>query len=152
MTGRWWPSKLCKPFQVCCICWWSTGVFGYAFSWWIKGSSPVCLHRNGLFTEMMNSECMSDRDYQGWVDFGRRDAEWGTTAGHLTTSWFRTSRFCSPWIFINKEVCRIITKSLFEVCWFQSKDEQTERQSEPNWMVMQGFIHRRYNLLTLMYS
>lgn len=31
--------------------------------------------RNGLFTEMMNSECMSDRDYQGWVDFGRRDAE-----------------------------------------------------------------------------
>ncbi|KAL3067315.1 hypothetical protein OYC64_017113 [Pagothenia borchgrevinki] len=23
----------------------------------------------------MNSECMSDRDYQGWVDFGRRDAE-----------------------------------------------------------------------------
>ncbi|CAN9509929.1 unnamed protein product [Ophioblennius macclurei] len=26
-------------------------------------------------TEMMNSECMSDRDYQGWVDFGRRDAE-----------------------------------------------------------------------------
>ncbi|XP_034717752.1 gastrin/cholecystokinin-like peptide [Etheostoma cragini] len=24
---------------------------------------------------MMNSECMSDRDYQGWVDFGRRDAE-----------------------------------------------------------------------------
>lgn len=31
--------------------------------------------RNGLFTEMMNSECMLDRDYQGWVDFGRRDAE-----------------------------------------------------------------------------
>ncbi|XP_035516203.1 gastrin/cholecystokinin-like peptide [Morone saxatilis] len=26
-------------------------------------------------SEMMNSECMSDRDYQGWVDFGRRDAE-----------------------------------------------------------------------------
>ncbi|XP_047221645.1 gastrin/cholecystokinin-like peptide [Girardinichthys multiradiatus] len=25
-------------------------------------------------TEVMNSECMSDRDYQGWVDFGRRDA------------------------------------------------------------------------------
>ncbi|KAK5899821.1 hypothetical protein CesoFtcFv8_009252 [Champsocephalus esox] len=23
----------------------------------------------------MNSECTSDRDYQGWVDFGRRDAE-----------------------------------------------------------------------------
>lgn len=31
--------------------------------------------RNGLFTELMNSECMLDRDYQGWVDFGRRDAE-----------------------------------------------------------------------------
>ncbi|KAK5926920.1 hypothetical protein CgunFtcFv8_022455 [Champsocephalus gunnari] len=30
--------------------------------------------QNGLFTEM-NSECTSDRDYQGWVDFGRRDAE-----------------------------------------------------------------------------
>ncbi|XP_036957924.1 gastrin/cholecystokinin-like peptide [Acanthopagrus latus] len=26
-------------------------------------------------SEMMNTECMSDRDYQGWVDFGRRDAE-----------------------------------------------------------------------------
>ncbi|XP_076001629.1 uncharacterized protein LOC142994698 [Genypterus blacodes] len=26
-------------------------------------------------SEMMNSECMSDRDYQGWVDFGRRSAE-----------------------------------------------------------------------------
>ncbi|XP_040002102.1 uncharacterized protein LOC120800234 isoform X2 [Xiphias gladius] len=26
-------------------------------------------------SEMMNSECTSDRDYQGWVDFGRRDAE-----------------------------------------------------------------------------
>ncbi|XP_044202119.1 gastrin/cholecystokinin-like peptide isoform X1 [Thunnus albacares] len=26
-------------------------------------------------SEMMNSGCMSDRDYQGWVDFGRRDAE-----------------------------------------------------------------------------
>ncbi|XP_029296576.1 gastrin/cholecystokinin-like peptide [Cottoperca gobio] len=23
----------------------------------------------------MKSECLSDRDYQGWVDFGRRDAE-----------------------------------------------------------------------------
>ncbi|XP_041790191.1 cholecystokinin [Chelmon rostratus] len=26
-------------------------------------------------SEMMNSECLSDRDYQGWVDFGRRDAK-----------------------------------------------------------------------------
>ncbi|XP_046900156.1 cholecystokinin [Hypomesus transpacificus] len=26
-------------------------------------------------SEMMNSECMSGRDYQGWVDFGRRSAE-----------------------------------------------------------------------------
>ncbi|KAJ0033288.1 hypothetical protein NQD34_000395 [Periophthalmus magnuspinnatus] len=26
-------------------------------------------------SELMNSDCMSDRDYQGWVDFGRRDAE-----------------------------------------------------------------------------
>ncbi|XP_049900770.1 uncharacterized protein LOC126390483 [Epinephelus moara] len=26
-------------------------------------------------SEMMNSECMLDRDYQGWVDFGRRSAE-----------------------------------------------------------------------------
>ncbi|XP_034542809.1 gastrin/cholecystokinin-like peptide isoform X2 [Notolabrus celidotus] len=26
-------------------------------------------------SEMMNSDCMLDRDYQGWVDFGRRDAE-----------------------------------------------------------------------------
>ncbi|XP_056264298.1 uncharacterized protein LOC130189497 [Pseudoliparis swirei] len=26
-------------------------------------------------SEVMNSECMADRDYQGWVDFGRRDAE-----------------------------------------------------------------------------
>ncbi|XP_013865637.1 cholecystokinin [Austrofundulus limnaeus] len=26
-------------------------------------------------TEVMNSDCMSDRDYQGWVDFGRRGAE-----------------------------------------------------------------------------
>ncbi|XP_071771448.1 cholecystokinin [Centroberyx gerrardi] len=26
-------------------------------------------------SEIMNSGCMSDRDYQGWVDFGRRSAE-----------------------------------------------------------------------------
>ncbi|XP_037546169.1 cholecystokinin [Nematolebias whitei] len=26
-------------------------------------------------SEVMNSDCASDRDYQGWVDFGRRDAE-----------------------------------------------------------------------------
>ncbi|XP_041839494.1 gastrin/cholecystokinin-like peptide [Melanotaenia boesemani] len=26
-------------------------------------------------SEVMNSECMSDRDYHGWVDFGRRDTE-----------------------------------------------------------------------------
>ncbi|XP_029353193.1 gastrin/cholecystokinin-like peptide [Echeneis naucrates] len=26
-------------------------------------------------SEVMNSECMSDRDYQGWVDFGRRETE-----------------------------------------------------------------------------
>ncbi|KAM4584746.1 cholecystokinin [Odontesthes bonariensis] len=26
-------------------------------------------------SEVMSSDCMSDRDYQGWVDFGRRDAE-----------------------------------------------------------------------------
>ncbi|XP_070827924.1 gastrin/cholecystokinin-like peptide [Chaetodon trifascialis] len=26
-------------------------------------------------SEMMNSECLSDRDYQGWVDFGRRETE-----------------------------------------------------------------------------
>ncbi|XP_003453823.1 gastrin/cholecystokinin-like peptide [Oreochromis niloticus] len=26
-------------------------------------------------SELMNSECMTDRDYQGWVDFGRRDTE-----------------------------------------------------------------------------
>uniref|UniRef100_A0A672G3F7 Gastrin/cholecystokinin peptide hormone domain-containing protein n=1 Tax=Salarias fasciatus TaxID=181472 RepID=A0A672G3F7_SALFA len=26
-------------------------------------------------TEMMNSDCMLDRDYQGWVDFGRRDTD-----------------------------------------------------------------------------
>ncbi|CAL1601927.1 unnamed protein product [Knipowitschia caucasica] len=26
-------------------------------------------------SELMNSECASDRDYQGWVDFGRRDTE-----------------------------------------------------------------------------
>nr|XP_049575880.1 gastrin/cholecystokinin-like peptide [Syngnathus scovelli] len=26
-------------------------------------------------SEMVNSDCMMDRDYQGWVDFGRRDAE-----------------------------------------------------------------------------
>ncbi|XP_034021691.1 cholecystokinin [Thalassophryne amazonica] len=25
--------------------------------------------------DVLNSECMSDRDYTGWVDFGRRDAE-----------------------------------------------------------------------------
>ncbi|XP_014865171.1 PREDICTED: cholecystokinin-like [Poecilia mexicana] len=25
--------------------------------------------------EVMNSDCMLGRDYQGWVDFGRRDAE-----------------------------------------------------------------------------
>lgn len=24
----------------------------------------------------MNSECMSDRDYKGWVDFGRRSTDW----------------------------------------------------------------------------
>lgn len=30
---------------------------------------------------MMNSECMLDRDYQGWVDFGRRDAEWAKNGG-----------------------------------------------------------------------
>ncbi|KAF7661165.1 hypothetical protein LDENG_00267720 [Lucifuga dentata] len=28
-----------------------------------------------VISEMMNSECLSDRDYQGWVDFGRRSAE-----------------------------------------------------------------------------
>ncbi|CAL8332288.1 unnamed protein product [Merluccius merluccius] len=26
-------------------------------------------------SEMLNSECSSSRDYQGWVDFGRRSAE-----------------------------------------------------------------------------
>ncbi|XP_041642297.1 uncharacterized protein LOC121509130 [Cheilinus undulatus] len=26
-------------------------------------------------SEMMTSDCMLDRDYQGWVDFGRRDTE-----------------------------------------------------------------------------
>eukprot|EP00066_Takifugu_rubripes_P026750 XP_011616016.1 PREDICTED: gastrin/cholecystokinin-like peptide [Takifugu rubripes] len=26
-------------------------------------------------SEMMNTDCMLDRDYQGWVDFGRRDAK-----------------------------------------------------------------------------
>uniref|UniRef100_UPI0037E72040 uncharacterized protein n=1 Tax=Semicossyphus pulcher TaxID=241346 RepID=UPI0037E72040 len=26
-------------------------------------------------SEMMSSDCMLDRDYQGWVDFGRREAE-----------------------------------------------------------------------------
>ncbi|XP_029908021.1 gastrin/cholecystokinin-like peptide [Myripristis murdjan] len=26
-------------------------------------------------SEIMNSECMSDRDYKGWVDFGRRSTE-----------------------------------------------------------------------------
>ncbi|XP_074542041.1 uncharacterized protein LOC141802384 [Halichoeres trimaculatus] len=26
-------------------------------------------------SEMMNSDCMLDRDYQGWVDFGRRSVE-----------------------------------------------------------------------------
>lgn len=31
--------------------------------------------RNDLLTEMVNSDCMMNRDYEGWVDFGRRDAE-----------------------------------------------------------------------------
>ncbi|XP_075894966.1 uncharacterized protein LOC142896913 [Nelusetta ayraudi] len=26
-------------------------------------------------SEIMNSDCMADRDYQGWLDFGRRNAE-----------------------------------------------------------------------------
>ncbi|CAG5929016.1 unnamed protein product [Menidia menidia] len=26
-------------------------------------------------SEVMNSGCVSDRDYQGWVDFGRRDVD-----------------------------------------------------------------------------
>ncbi|RVE75730.1 hypothetical protein OJAV_G00001950 [Oryzias javanicus] len=26
-------------------------------------------------SEVMNSDCMADRDYRGWLDFGRRDAE-----------------------------------------------------------------------------
>lgn len=26
-------------------------------------------------SEMMSSDCMLDRDYQGWVDFGRRDVQ-----------------------------------------------------------------------------
>ncbi|XP_019744954.1 gastrin/cholecystokinin-like peptide [Hippocampus comes] len=26
-------------------------------------------------SEMVNSDCMMNRDYEGWVDFGRRDAE-----------------------------------------------------------------------------
>ncbi|KAG7281968.1 hypothetical protein CRUP_003026 [Coryphaenoides rupestris] len=26
-------------------------------------------------SEMVNAECMASRDYQGWVDFGRRSAE-----------------------------------------------------------------------------
>jgi len=47
-------------------------------------TEPLCSCRNGLFTEVMNSECMSDRDYQGWVDFGRRDAEWATTTATTT--------------------------------------------------------------------
>lgn len=32
---------------------------------------------------------MADRDYQGWLDFGRRDAEWDTKMGSgSNTSWF----------------------------------------------------------------
>ncbi|CAL8358541.1 unnamed protein product [Boreogadus saida] len=30
---------------------------------------------SGTPSEMVNSECPSSRDYQGWVDFGRRSAE-----------------------------------------------------------------------------
>ncbi|XP_057698812.1 gastrin/cholecystokinin-like peptide [Corythoichthys intestinalis] len=26
-------------------------------------------------SEMVNSDCLLERDYQGWLDFGRRDAE-----------------------------------------------------------------------------
>nr|XP_057902123.1 gastrin/cholecystokinin-like peptide isoform X2 [Doryrhamphus excisus] len=26
-------------------------------------------------SEMVNSDCLLDRDYRGWLDFGRRDAE-----------------------------------------------------------------------------
>lgn len=33
------------------------------------------IHSHVFFTEMMNTDCMLDRDYQGWVDFGRRDVK-----------------------------------------------------------------------------
>lgn len=32
-------------------------------------------HSHVFFTEMMNTDCVLDRDYQGWVDFGRRDVK-----------------------------------------------------------------------------
>lgn len=29
-----------------------------------------------LSPELVNTDCMLERDYQGWVDFGRREAKW----------------------------------------------------------------------------
>lgn len=80
--------------------------------------------RNGLFTELMNSECMTDRDYRGWVDFGRRDAEWGASREKSRTAFFYF--FCSDFIlkrrmscsFINKLFCRFIKLVLIPFLWW----------------------------------
>lgn len=42
------------------------------FMWMIHDSLIYYL----WFTELMNADCMLERDYQGWVDFGRREAKW----------------------------------------------------------------------------
>lgn len=106
--------------------------------------------RTGLFTEMMNSECMSGRDYQGWVDFGRRDAEWdvtvAATAPELTLHCFlfrfyTQSMFYFPCNFRNKQLCRIITSVGFIAAFFTNN-------AKLYWMEMQSFIHRWYNLYT----
>lgn len=104
---------------------WKCFVFDVSVRW--MGRDPercsdvfVCGScRNGLFTEMMNSECMSNRDYQGWVDFGRRDTEWDASDNLRAHTWcflrrfYRKLMFYSSCNFINKLICRIITVCSF---------------------------------------
>lgn len=116
-------------------------------------TEPFCVWfmycRNGLFTELMNSECMTDRDYQGWVDFGRRDTEWGTS--QQLESW-RTAflfRFYKkvdvyfPCNFRNKQFCRFIALVFIPYLWWWVDEE-----SKVNLVEMKTFIHRWYSLRT----
>ena len=104
--------------------------------------------RTGLFTEVMNSECMPDRDYQGWVDFGRRDAEWDATA---TTS--EPPLLCVHILYFNRK-CFTVPATLqinylaeFLQCLSVDSRGNT-RHVELYLMKMQSFIHRWFTLHT----